>query len=331
MKTRSYKNRWIEPPGRAEREEYRQLRRELKNSRTLKARRLEIEARLDEIAAAEPESILSELPPPKPTTKDLLALCARVDDAKRKGSLPEKSILPLEGVRVDVDAFVLKMTGHDREGATRRAQNATEAERAGALLTELPEHPLNKLAAELALYIWQEDKSSRKPDAKQIALWTVQGWLEKRLYNRHDIRGSVATVANAVTDVYRLLAERDAEDPIWFVRRAEKLFDDAGLDPAKPPAAVPVPAVDLAALSVPEPVHPARTTDLLAQVDLILQVVDAQWLGRLVQQSPALDSQIRGAITLQLQEHGHCDGMWLANLYNTLRPKALSAFPPRTF
>jgi hypothetical protein len=320
-------HRWTEPRGRETRSEYRALRRELKNSRTLKARRLEIETRLDEIAAVKAESILSETPPAKPTTKDLLALCDRVDVAKRKGSLSEKSI-PSAGTPAGLEAFLYKIVP-DRGAALRRAQNAPDSERAAALLSELPEHPLNKLADELALYIWQEDKSRPKPDAKQIASWTVKGWLEKRSYNRADLRGDVESVANAVAGAFQLLAERDAAAPGWFVKRAEKLFDDAGLDPAKPPAAEP--SVDLAPDSTPAPVRPAtRTPDWPKQVDQILQI-DAQHLGRLVAHSPALDSQIRGAISLQLQTHGHCDGVWLANLYNTLRPLALSAFPERVF
>lgn len=328
-----YKHRWTEPRDRETRAEYRALRRELKNARTSKPRRLEIEVRLDEIAST---SLLAsgtpiELPPAKPTNKDLQALCTRVEEAKRKGSLSEKSIPSREGIRADVDAFVLKITGHDREGAICRAQTATEAERAGALLTELPEHPLNKLAAELALYIWQEDKSSPRPDAKQIALWTVQGWLEKRPYNRADLRGNVETVANAVGDVYRLLAERDAEDPIWFVRRAERLFDSTDVavtqKPTKPPVAEPAVTVAPLRAPAPEPSLAIRTTD--DQVNLILQI--DPHLARLAAHAPEYDSGIRAAITRQLQEHGFADGTFLAGLYNASRPKNLSAFPPRTF
>ncbi|HWY53011.1 MAG TPA: hypothetical protein VNZ03_01005 [Terriglobales bacterium] len=320
----SYIHRWTEPRDRGTRAEYRALRRELKNSRTLKARRLEIETRLDKIAAVKPES-LSELPPPKPTTKDLLALCDRVDVAKRKGSLSEKSI-PLAGTSAGLEAFLAKMVPN-REAAIRRAQNAPDSERAAALLTEYPEHPLNKLAAELARYIWQEDKSSLKPDVEQMAIWKVQGWLEKRPYNRHDIRGSVETVAAAVDDAFRLLAEKDAAKPDWFVRRAEKLFDAEGLEPTRTPAAEP--AIDLAPLSAPAPVHsPARTPDWPKQVDLILQI-DAQHLGRLAAHSPEFDSGIRASLTRQLQEYGFADGTFLRNLYNAMRPLGLSAFPPR--
>src|SRR5258708_26983459 len=100
----SYKHRWTEPRDRETRAEYRALRRELKNARTSKPRRLEIEVCLDKIAST---SLLasgtpSELPPAKPSTKDLLALCGRVDDAKRKGSLSEKSIPSAEEILVKV-------------------------------------------------------------------------------------------------------------------------------------------------------------------------------------------------------------------------------------
>jgi hypothetical protein len=246
------------------------------------------------------------------------------------GSPSERSILSAEEIRAKVEAWTQRIVPCARENALRKAKSAPDSERAAILLTEFPEHPLNKLADELAAYLWQADLSRPRPDVQQIARGIIRGWLKREPFNRHDLRGQVETVANAVADVYRLLAERDAAEPDWFVRRAEKLFNAAGLDPAKPPAVEP--AVDLAPPSAPEPVHPATSTpDWLKQVDLILQIVDAQWLGRLVQHSPALDGQIRGAISLQLQKHGHCDGVWLANLYNTLRPKALSAFPPRSF
>jgi hypothetical protein len=328
-----YKHRWTEPRDRGTRAEYRALRRELKNSRTLKARRLEIETRLDEIAATSlsASGTPSGLPPAKPTREDLEALCTRVEDAKRRGSHSEKSI-PSAGTPAGLEAFLAKMVGDGREGAIRRAKAAPDSERAAALLTEYPEHPLNKLAAELARYIWQEDNSRPKPDAKQIASWTVKGWLEKRPYNRADLHGDVESVANAVADVYRLLAERDAEDPIWFVRRAEKLFDTAGLDPAKPLA------VDLAPLNAPapqthesEPSNPIEQaeTGLVQRTNLVL-AADPN-LSRLAAHAPEYDSGIRAAITRQLQEHGYADGAFLAGLYNASRPKNLSAFPPRTF
>src|SRR6266404_9388532 len=50
----SNKGRWTEPTDRTARDEYRALRPELKLSRTARARRTEIEKRLDEIAGGEP-------------------------------------------------------------------------------------------------------------------------------------------------------------------------------------------------------------------------------------------------------------------------------------
>jgi hypothetical protein len=341
-----YKHRWTEPRDRGTRAEYRALRRELKNSRTLKARRLEIETRLDAIATTKPESILSELPPPKPTTKDLLALCDRVDVAKRKGSLPES--IPSAGTPAGLEAFLAKMVGDGREGAIRRAKAAPDSERAFALLAELPDHRLSVLARELAAYLWQQDLSRPRPDAEQIARGIARNWLNRAPHNRADIRGDVETVANAVADVYRLLAERDAAEPDWYLRRAGKLFDASGLDTAKPPAAEP----DTSPVSVNPPVYPGqeyfhahneniRDTEkrwspetysgisLDAQVNLILQIDPP--LARLAAHSPEFDSGIRASLTRQLQAHGFADGTFLRNLYNAMRPRALSAFPPRTF
>jgi|HubBroStandDraft_2_1064218.scaffolds.fasta_scaffold27805_1 hypothetical protein len=311
----------------------------ISSPRTCKADRLEALRELDMIAplpggtTAPPQSILSELPPTKPSNADLQDLCTRVETGRKsEGSLSEKSILVAEGP-TNLEAFLCHMVP-DREGVLRRARNASNVERAAVLLEELPEHPLCKLAQEMAAWMWQEDKSRPKPDASQIALWTVRGWLTKQSYNKSDIRGNVETVAKEVEDAYRLLAERDAAEPDWYVRRAEKFFD-ATAPMAKPELPV-VSDTEPEAKppeKKPEPASMAQRTeaDLERNVRLIVEVIDANFLGKLSRHSPEFDSAIKASVARRLQEYGSCDACFLAGLYNAQRPRNSSQFPPRTF
>jgi hypothetical protein len=168
----SYKHRWQEPSDRVARDEYRALRRELKLSRTSKARRTEIENRLDEISpivgTKEPSLEKREL---KPTTRDLLALCDRVEAARETAPVSSS-------VEADINAWLtrqLGITNHTR--AIQEAASATPAEKAEAILSELPEHPLNKLARELEQYLWNEDMSLPKPDFERQVQMRVRHWL----------------------------------------------------------------------------------------------------------------------------------------------------------
>src|SRR6267378_2281866 len=86
----SYKGRWTEPTERTARDEYRELRRELKNPRT-KSRRLEIEARLDEMTP-NPEyqgTLSSGTPAPPKDWKE--ALIERVEAARANGTTPDEA------------------------------------------------------------------------------------------------------------------------------------------------------------------------------------------------------------------------------------------------
>jgi len=314
------KGRWQEPSDREGRDEYRELRRELKLSRTSKARRAEIEARLDEISPTggtkEPSLEKRE---PKPTTADNLALCARVEAARKTAEVSWPVFVP------DAAAY--------RERALLKVAKATPAEKAAAILSDLPEHPLNKLARELAHWLWNEDRSNPKPPLETLTEQRVRHWLSRAPYNLHDIRGNKETVANAVNDALRLVAERDAAEPGWFVRRAEKLLD-APSAPSKPPAAQSRQTAERARPSSAQPEPSLNATeqagaDSAQRVNLILQV--DPHLRRLAGHSTAYDSAIRAAIADRLQTHGNCDGGFLAGLYNAVRPKNVGAFPPRQF
>jgi hypothetical protein len=302
----------------------------ISSPRTIKADRQAALRELDTIAPLPGGSPVVPMEP-KPSNADLQDLCTRVEAARKsERSLSEKSIPVTEGP-TSLEAFLCHMVP-DREGVLRRARNASNVERAAVLLEELPEHPLCKLAQEMAAWMWQEDKSRPKPEASQIALWTVRGWLAKQPYNRADIRGNVETVAKAVEDAYSLLAERDAAEGEWFVRRAEELFDATKQEQVEDVPELPAAASTPAASTEPVCSPSGRAEeDLSRNVNLVLRVVDAQWLGKLANHSPEYDSAIRAALTNRLVSGGTADVVWLANTYNAMRMKNNSQFPPRTF
>jgi hypothetical protein len=103
-------------------------------------------------------SIISDLPP-------------AIDDAKR-GSLSAAWISKIVPDRASA-----------REAAIRRAEATPDHERAAVLLAELPNHPLNVLAKEVADWLWREDWSMPKPSEKMMASWTLKGWLEREPWN----------------------------------------------------------------------------------------------------------------------------------------------------
>jgi hypothetical protein len=222
-----------------------------------------------------------------------------------------------------------------RERAIRKATNATLQEKAEVILAELPAHPLNKLARELAEYLWSEDRSNPKPSIGTLTAQYARHWLSRAPY---DIRGNKEMLANAVADVYRLVAERDAAEPGWFVRRAERLLD------APPTPTIPI--VPPEPIQTWEPVElnrvpvNARTepvldpiaraaADLNACAALVLQT--DSWLSRLAEHSPDMRTKIIASLSDELLRTGFVSGDFCARLYNDSRPRALSQFPPRQF
>jgi hypothetical protein len=339
-------HRWIEPRNRESRAEYRALRRELKGSRTSKARRLEIEARLDAIAATTLSNVGSPVDgsppangspagksipladtPTRPTTGDMLALCDRITSKPgfRPGRTPNAQCI-IEGL----DEFISKMTADSRQNAIRKAQNATDAERAAVLLEDLPDHPLRKLALECAQYLCQEDRSLPRPEPAQQARWIAASWLSRSPHNKTDLRGNADTVSAAVADVYQRLDERDLTEPNWYVQRVEQRFDVA--EPAVKPKPVPLPTNPLP--EAPRPVQAAPQSVALPTLtmgDRVRLVLACDcWLSNLATYNETVKSQIVAAITGELQRCGSVDATFSAKLYEKCRPKAMSQFPPRT-
>jgi hypothetical protein len=234
----------------------------------------------------------------------------------------------------DFEAGLARLAIEDRAKAIRKAANATPAEKAEVILSELPNHPLNKLAAEVVQWLLNEDRSNPKPPATTLAANYVRHWLSDEPWNRWDARGSRVTVDAAVGDALRLVAERDVAEPNWFVRRAEKILD------APPAIAKPIvssqathpqkPVETLPVSDQPEPVlNPVGSADMAARSALVLQT--DSWLSRLAEHSPDMHTRILASLSDELLRVGFVSGDFCARLYNDSRPRALSQFRPRQF
>jgi hypothetical protein len=231
------------------------------------------------------------------------------------------------------EVFSMSSPTVDRQRVLEKAALATPAEKAASLLLGLPEHPLNKLARELAHYLWTEDRSNPKPPAATLATEFVRHWLSDEPWNRHDLRGSRATVDEAVANALKLVAERDAAQPDWFTRRTEHLLNA----PPRPPQIESVPSVKVpepeATTPEPEPMKMdpiARVAaDLAARAELLIKT--DSWLGSLSLHSPEIHTRIIAALSSELLQRGFVSGDFAAKLYNDLRPRAVSAYPERRF
>jgi hypothetical protein len=128
--------------------------------------------------------------------------------------------------RVAAERAIATLAEQDKARFIEKARNASPVEKALVLLKELPSHPLVKLATECAAYCVAEDKSNPKPSLEVETWYRLKHWLSgnRRHYNGADIRGSKVTVETAVKDALRLVAEKDAEQPGWFVRLTESRY-----------------------------------------------------------------------------------------------------------
>jgi hypothetical protein len=310
------------PKTKQDRARFAQINTRLNRTKLTEAERAELEAERDRLAPVRGDGSLSKNRKPKPGTADNLALVERVEAARKTAVVFAPPFVP--------DAV------SSRERAIRKATNATLQEKAEVILAELPAHALNKLARELAEYLWSEDRSNPKPSIGTLTAQYARHWLSRAPYNLHDIRGSKETVANAVADVYRLVAERDAAELGWFVRRAERLFDAPPTPPVIP--SQPIQTEDPVQLNhapmnvqpepeaVQDPIARAAA-NLNARAALVLKTDG--WLLRLSQHSSEMHTKIIAALSEELYQTGSVSADFAAKLFNSLRPRALSEFPER--
>jgi hypothetical protein len=358
----SHRNRWTEPTDRDSRKEYRALRRELKLSRTTKARCAEIEQRLDEIAAGEPPRP-STVPGRARWSSDIKAwewtndggrnLLVFAGDGKVRGwaseQEPSSQIPPTSGLRARTEreldrserraagksilsalppASLSALAAADRIRTVERARNASSAAKAAALLDELSDHPLNKLAHELEQFLWNEDRSFPRPDFELQVKQRVRHWLSDAKYNHHDIRGNRTSVDEAATDALKLVAEKDAAEPGWYFRRVEMAYDSPPVQAANPVETPFSSTADVEPQAMLLRPRPLPASDLDTRASLLLSL--DPYLSKLGTYSDEMKSRILFAIAEELRRVGHADGLFLKGLYESLRPKALSQFPPRS-
>ena len=359
----TYKSRWTEPGDREAREEYRALRKELKNPRT-KARRLEIEARLDEIAS-------NGSPAPnedsKPSTKDLLNLCDRVEAAREKGtplsSSPEKESTPPSRSPVpgtyEHDAAVVWASipaepevrlaaaeryfieRRKREDARLLADPVRRRLNAALYVAESTDNPLRTHARKFADSLSYDENNmgpwgsaaERRENAFINLLWEVLRWDRPFPHPTTDPKWAA--------DIFAEVDHRDLDDPAWFAHVLETPKPPAppavkSTEPAaKPKPANPAPPQVFSASPIkeeeaqPSPIVQAGL-DLAQRVNLILQT--DSFLRSLSAVNFELNEKIRSALTTELLRAGHIQGTFAATLYNSLRREhKLWSLPERRF
>jgi hypothetical protein len=142
-------------------------------------------------------------------------------------------------------------------------------------------------------------------------------------------------------DIFAEVDRRDLEDAEWFRRVLEtpRQTKSVEVKPERPPVvsaevkrAVPVEKRSAAVSTESEPtLNPIEraSADLAARAALVLRT--DSWLSRLAEHSPDMRTRILAGLSEELLRAGFVNGDFAAKLYNDIRPRALSAFPPRQF
>lgn len=206
---------WQEPSSRAGRSEYRALKSELRRTNSPR-RRQEIETRLDEICG----------------------VGSPIESGSSAGEATEQN--PVSANTESLDAWWKRMTSPevqlemhelDKSIAIEKAKNSTPAERAFYLLERMPDHPLNVMARAGRENMRLEAKCAQTIPLETEVGWTVKHWLgpDSAKYNSNPLPPKTRSdVLFAIADIYRLVAQKDRDEPGWLVKAAEQRF-------AKPP------------------------------------------------------------------------------------------------
>lgn len=343
----SYKNRWTQPTEREPRDEYYALRKELKTRALTKSRRAEIETRLDELALSpdfkgtlQEKSILSEVPPGKPTTPDLLALVARVEAVRESGSHSQGT-----------PAYAGK---RDLARKLDDAKKALEPQlKAKALHIDDTLCNIAEAHAKFAYELWTSRAwdELQRADKALVVTCLIKQWRNEPIFEK-------PTWADAAWGYFMQLPateklrqwavfENSKTTPEQWKSTFEQLKIEERMKQPLPekylrnePQAAPpqikndelTKMLDLAPTKAePEPVSdPVRASaDLAARAALVLQT--DSWLSRLAEHSPDMRTKILASLSDELLRTGFVNGDFATRLYNDCRPRALSQFPPRQF
>jgi len=154
----------------------------------------------------------------------------------------------------------------------------------------------------------------------------VRHWLSDAPYNRHDFHGNRSTVDEAVAGALKLVAEKEAADPHWFVKRAEAAYDAPPIVRTEKPNV----SLKLTSRAVIEPEqHPLGFANRNLDATAAIVLSTDSWLSNLTSHSEDMRSRIIVELGNEIRRSGHVDAEFCMRLYNSLRPTALSKYPPR--
>jgi len=307
--------RWLEPSTAQGRQEYRSLRKELRDAGS-KKRRQELIAKLDSLYGrgdSEPGTPIP-LPPAKPGNKDLQDLVDRVK------SRPSEMLLSATDIQTVSDMEL----------------PAASSEWYAVIQSQWPETGFERIMQRGWLLNWRIATLKGTVSEPFADYW-------KRCQERFDAESAFNERYKAAnpTEQAALLAEKFGlrNEPFKAVPEAAKTtkpdaepFEASG--PAtvrarpEPNKATVVSAEATEPESVLDPVVRA-SMDLAARAALVLQT--DSWLSRLAEHSPDMRTKILASLSQELLRAGFVNGDFCARLYNDSRPRALSQFPPRQF
>jgi len=312
----------------AERKRAAELRKLIRDSRTSRADRERYRLELDEVspplnpADLVAPKILSGSPArnedSKPLTRDLLALCDRVE-ARRAGE--ESILLPSPPALSAADIQTV------REMDLKEAS----AEWYRLVQSQWPEKGFERIAQRTWLLRWRMD-TLKGTVSESFADYVKPIQLRFEADMEFSARFAVASPEQRDTMLDKRLAWMHTTPAPSIPRIAP---------PSGPPSKGPAPVHDwptFALRSAPEvPVEPeppmtpiqAAGMDLAARAALIM-ATDG-WLTKLSMHSPEIRTRIIAALRDELLKVGCVTGDFCAKLYNNSRPRALSQYPERKF
>ena len=275
--------RWLEPSTIQGRQEYRSLRKELRDAGS-KKRRQELTAKLDSLYGrgdSEPGTP-KPLPPVKPSNKDLQDLVARVK------SRPSEMLL----------------SATDIQTVSEMEYSAVRSEWYKVIQTQWPETGFERLMQRGWLLNWR--------------LATLKGTISesfgdyfKRCQERFAAEGGELAL---LAEKYGLRNEPFKSGP------ETTQLDSKPFEVNSPAPLMAQPQPKKATTSPePEPLSAMERAgmDLAQRVNLIFQT--DSFLQELAQVNFELNEKIRGALTAELLRVGHVQGSFAAALYNSLR------------
>jgi hypothetical protein len=300
------------------------LRRIIASSRSSKAEKEAAARELDTVAPPRPKGAFgspAKNEDSKPLTRDLLALCDRVE-ARRAGD---------ESILLPSPPALLSAT--DIQTVREMDLKEASAEWYRLVQSQWPEKGFERIAQRTWLLRWRMD-TLKGTVTESFADYVKPIQLRFEADMEFSARFAVASPEQRDTMLDERLAwmrTKESETPAPSMPRI--------VPPSGPPAKVPAPVQEkptFALRSTPEvPVRPepspiqAAGIDLAARAALVLQT--DSWLTRLAEHSPDMRVRLVQSLSDELLRAGCVSGDFCARTYNALRPRAVSQYPERRF